>query len=162
ALRQGRVLLGALEQRGYLQPAANADDRDALINEAVMGAVGQFDETMRALALQRYREFEAELSPVLTRFVVADTVRRFRAAGQPDGAEGVSEEAAVESLVRELTPQFGPWLARNPVLEDVTKITQRVADRLAQRQAFAAGVEPADALALDKEPFQAAVSQTAA
>jgi copper/silver efflux system protein len=161
ALRQGRVILGVLEQRGYLQPAANADDRDALINDAAMSALGQFDETMRALALQRYREFEAELSPALTRFVVADTVRRFRDAGQLAWPEGVSEEAEVETLIRELTPQFGLWLAKNPSLEDVTKITQRVADRLAQRQAFAAGVEPADALALAEGPLEAALRQTA-
>ena len=72
------MVLAALEERGYVQPAPHADDRDALVNDAAMNALTQFDETMRALALERYREFERELGPVLTRFVVEETVRRFR------------------------------------------------------------------------------------
>jgi Cu(I)/Ag(I) efflux system membrane protein CusA/SilA len=89
------------------------------------------------LALQRYREFERELAPVLTRFVVSETVRRIRAAGHLARSAGDSgEEAMIDQLTQELTPTHGSWLAKNPVLEDVTRITQVVAERLAQRKAF--------------------------
>jgi Cu/Ag efflux pump CusA len=136
ATRQTRVILAALEERGYVQPAPHADDRDSLVNNATMSALGQFDETMRALALQRYREFERELGRVLTRFVVAETVHRFREAGHLALPSGPEEEAEIEKLTLELVPGYGSWLAKNPVLEDVTKITQAVAERLAARKAF--------------------------
>src|SRR5262245_66636031 len=70
ATRQARAVVAALEERGYVLRAPHADDRDGLINEVAMKALSQFDDTMRALALQRYREFETELGPVLTRFAV--------------------------------------------------------------------------------------------
>jgi Cu(I)/Ag(I) efflux system membrane protein CusA/SilA len=156
---QTRIILAALEERGYVQPAPHADDRDALINDAAMNALGQFDETLRALALQRYREFERELGPVLTRFVVVETVRRFREAGDLEWPQGVREEAEVDKLVGELTAKYGSWLAKNPVLEDVVKITQTVAQRL--NDAAALKAEPADALALKERPLQTALGQAA-
>ena len=48
----------------------NDDDRDNLVNDATQKALERFDETMRELALRRYREFESELEPR------ADAVRR--------------------------------------------------------------------------------------
>jgi Cu/Ag efflux pump CusA len=137
AERQVRIMLANLEERGYVLPVPDAEERDALVNEAAMGAVGQFDDSMRLLALQRYREFERELAPVLTRFVVAETIRRVRAAGHLTwAASEVEQEAMIDQLAQELTPAYGSWLAKNPVLEDVTRITQVVAERLAQRKAF--------------------------
>src|SRR5262249_51369104 len=41
---QTRRALAALEERGYVQEAAHAEDRDALINDATMGAITQFNE----------------------------------------------------------------------------------------------------------------------
>src|SRR5262249_25116672 len=131
AAQQTRRMLAALEESGYVQPAPNADDRDSLLNDATMGALSQFDETMRALALQRYREFEQELGPVLTRFVVVETIGGLRAAGDLKWTAGESEEAQVHPLVQQLAPAYGWWLAKNPTLEDVTKLTQAVAQRLA-------------------------------
>jgi Cu(I)/Ag(I) efflux system membrane protein CusA/SilA len=137
AVQQVRIILAALEERGYVVAAPHAEDRDAVVNEAAMGAVGQFDESMRALALRRYREFERELAPMLTRFVIEDTIRRIRAAGHLVWPAGSSEEQAlIDQLTSELTPAHGSWLAKNPVLEDVTRITQAVADRLAQQKTF--------------------------
>ncbi len=152
AARQTRQVLAALEERGYVRPAAHADDRDALVNDAAMGALTQFDETMRALALQRYREFEHELGPGLTGFAVTETVGRFRAAGLLAWPAGVDEDAVADRLGGELAPRYGPWLARNPALEDVTKLTAAVAQRLFEQQALAA--EPATALVMQKSPWQ--------
>lgn len=156
ATRQVRVVLAALEERGYVLPA-DADNRDALANEAAMGAVGQFDETMRALALLRYREFERELAPVLTRFVVDDAIRRFRAAGDVEWPAGADEEAEADKLARELTPKHGIWLAKNPALEDVTAIAAAVARRLAGLGALK--TDPADALALKEGVVREALGQ---
>ena len=136
AVRQVRVMLAVLEERGYVLPAPQAEDRDALVSEAAMGAIGQFDETMRALALQRYRDFERELAPVLTRFVIEETIRRIQAAGHLQWPVGVDTAAETEKLTRELTPKYGSWLVKNPALEDVNRITQVVADRLAERKAL--------------------------
>jgi Cu(I)/Ag(I) efflux system membrane protein CusA/SilA len=145
ASRQTRQMLGVLEQRGYVQEAA-ADERDALVNDAAMGALTKFDEVMRDLARERYREFERELMPAMTRFVVEDTVRRFRKADLLRWPDGVNEPTEIDQLVDDLTPLYGNSLARNPALEDVTKVTQAVAGRLADRKALT--VEPAGALEL--------------
>ncbi len=152
ASRQTRRVLAALEERGYVQPAAHADDRDALINDAAMGALTQFDETMRALALQRYREFELELGPRLTRFAVAETIRRFGDAGRLTWPAGVDKAAMTERLVGELAARYGSWLAKNPALEDVTKLTAAVAQGLFKEKVLA--VEPANALALHESPWK--------
>jgi Cu(I)/Ag(I) efflux system membrane protein CusA/SilA len=161
AARQVRLMVALLEERGYLRPAEHADDRDALINDATMGALSQFDDTLRALALECYREFERELGPILTRFVVAETIRRFRQADLLAWPAGVDEGAEIDQLARELAPPFGPWLAKNPVLEDLTKLTAAVAQRVYDRKAFPTRMEPASALEL-KEPALQAVLSTAA
>src|SRR5262249_42166587 len=135
ATRQTRRVLAALEERGYVQQAP-AGDRDALGNDATMGALTQFDETMRALALQRYREFEHELGLNLTRFAVAESIRRFRTGGILVWPAGVDEDTTTSQLAADLAPRFGPWLARNPVLEGTTKLTAAVAQRLFERKAF--------------------------
>jgi Cu(I)/Ag(I) efflux system membrane protein CusA/SilA len=149
ASQQTRRMLSALEQRGYVQEAP-ADERDALINDATMGALTKFDEVMRDLALQRYREFERELMPVMTRFVIEDTVRRFRKANLLRWPAGVNEEAEIDQLVDDLAAMYGSWLSRTPALEDVTKVTQAVVERLSDRQALT--VAPATALELRESP----------
>jgi Cu(I)/Ag(I) efflux system membrane protein CusA/SilA len=156
AVRQVRVIVVALEGRGFVVPAPEAGDRDALVTESAMSAVAQFDETMRALALERYREFERELAPVLTRFVIEDTIRRASAAGHLRWPPGVDTAGEIEKLTRELTPKHGSWLATNPALEDVTGITRAVADRLAERETLTPGVTPVDVLALEQDPLHTA------
>jgi Cu(I)/Ag(I) efflux system membrane protein CusA/SilA len=159
ASRQARAVLAALEQRGYVRVAADADTRDALINDAAMNALTRFDETLRALALWRYREFERELGPLLTRFVVQDTVRRFQAAGDlrwPAERDGDKE---IATIADELTPSYGKWLAQHPALEDVTRVTQTVAERLADLEALT--VEPSAALAVKESALPGAFNQIA-
>ncbi|MCI0738776.1 MAG: efflux RND transporter permease subunit [Gemmataceae bacterium] len=133
AAAQTREVLRALEERGYVLRHPHDDDRDAMINDATQKALERFDETMRDLALLRYRDFERELSPILTRFVVSETVRRFKDAGVLNWPQGVAEEKQIALLVERLTPDFGPWLAKNPALEDVTRISKEVAGHLKER-----------------------------
>jgi copper/silver efflux system protein len=150
AAGQTRLVLAALEARGYLRPAEPADERDALVNDAAMGALTQFDEAMRALALQRYRELGQELGPTLTRFAVEDTIRRFRAADLLRWPEGTDERAETDRLVEQLTVLYGSWLAGTPALEDVKRLTEAVAQRLAELQALSAA--PSAALELRESP----------
>jgi Cu(I)/Ag(I) efflux system membrane protein CusA/SilA len=82
ASQQVRAVLGALEVRGYIL-RADADERDAVINEAAMGAISQFDDAMRALALSLYREFERELALVLEEFAARERVRLSEAKSSP-------------------------------------------------------------------------------
>ena len=74
--RQTRSRAATLSKRtGYVQPTPDDDDRDNLINDATQKALERFDEMMRELALLRYKEFEHELGPLLTRFAVDETIR---------------------------------------------------------------------------------------
>src|SRR5262249_12492906 len=113
--------------RGYVLHAPREADRDDLINIATMKALERFDETMRTLALLRYREIERDLSPVLTRFAVRETVRRFREAGHLEWPAGVNAEAQVNRLVMALTPGPGPWLPKTPATEEAPRPCQKFA-----------------------------------
>jgi Cu(I)/Ag(I) efflux system membrane protein CusA/SilA len=157
AARQVRAVLAALEQQGYVGAAPSADERDGLVNDATMNAVSRFDEAMRELAQRRFREFEHELRPVLTRFVVAETVRRFAAAGDLRWPDGMHGDTAITELAAELAPQYGKTLAEHPTPEDVTQITQKVAERLADDGALT--VEASAALALNEAVLPAVWSR---
>ena len=50
AARQTRLVLAALEERGYMRKA-DAAERDTLVNDATMAALTQLDEALRDLAL---------------------------------------------------------------------------------------------------------------
>src|SRR5262249_17506338 len=92
------------------------------------------------------------------RFAVEETARRFRQAGDLTWPEGVREEQVIDDLVREITPDFGPWLARNPSLEDVTRLSREVARGLADREALA---DPVGALAVKEALLPGLASQAA-
>jgi Cu(I)/Ag(I) efflux system membrane protein CusA/SilA len=159
ASRQVRAVLAAMEEQGYVRAAADGDERDGLVNDAAMNALARFDETMRDLALERYREFERELAPVLTRFVVTETMRRFEAAGDLRWPAGTDAEHETAALVEALAPRHGKWLAEHPPLEDVTRITQKVAEHLAELGALT--VEPSAALAVKESVLREGLAQVA-
>jgi Cu(I)/Ag(I) efflux system membrane protein CusA/SilA len=144
---QTRALLRLLEERGYIGPGPHADDREGLVNNAAQKALERFDEVMRELALARYQEFEHRLSPVLTRFVFEETVRRFRDAGILAWPDGVEESAEIDKLVKALAPDYGPALAKHPALEDISKLCEEVARHVATLDALG-GQDAAEALAL--------------
>jgi len=150
AVQQTRAALTALEANGFVARAALEDDRDNLINDATQKALERFDETMRALALLRYREFEKRLGPILTRFVVSETVRRFKESGHLRWNGEDREEMLVDDLTEKLTPGYAHWLAQRPALEDVTRISWAVADRLEAEGILADGL---DALQLHHSPL---------
>ena len=161
ASHQVRAVVAKLEERGFLRskhgelhdkPPADrkvkeaADERDGLINDAAMTALTRFDEIQRTLALRRFGDFERELQPTLTRFVIAETIRRFQSAGDLKWPAGKSADDETAELARQLAPRFGKWLAKNPALEDVSHLTRAVADHLAEIEVLV--VEPNAALAV--------------
>jgi Cu/Ag efflux pump CusA len=148
-MRQTRAVLQALEERGYVMPAPHEDDRDNLVTTAAQKAMERFDEIMRELASQRYREFELELRPALTRCAVEDVVGRIRRAGRLHWPAGADESKEIDGLAAQLAPQYGAALAANPAAEDLARLGVEVARRLAEKKALD---DPSRALAL-KDPL---------
>jgi len=130
AVSQSRDVLRALEESGFVLKAPYEDDRDNLINDATQKALERFDETMRDFALLRYREFEAQLVPRLTSFAIAESVSQFNRAGVLQWPQGLDQQKWIADLAVKYTPDFGPWLAKNPALEDVERLSKSVAKQL--------------------------------
>lgn len=150
ALRQTREVWKALEKQEFLEPPASDDERRVLMqdeqnalklaqkdadresarNDATQKALERFDETLRDLASVRYREFEHDLEPILTRFVLSDLLRRLRESGDVHWPDAAAEDKFLDEQTAEQTPRFGRWLARNPALEDVTDLMQAAASAL--------------------------------
>jgi Cu(I)/Ag(I) efflux system membrane protein CusA/SilA len=151
AERQARAALAALEQSKHVEPSA---DRDNKINDAAMKALERYDEVMRELALLRYREFERELGPTLTRFAVGEVARRMQAAGDLQESHG----APLDAIAAGLTAEHGPWLARHPAPEEVDRLCRVVALRLAELRAIG---DTTAALAWKEPAVVAAVHQAA-
>jgi copper/silver efflux system protein len=152
---QVEQILQRLIADGYLSTPSSDDDRRNLINDATQKSIERFDETLRALALLRYSEFERELEPQLTRFAVEETVRLIGQGTNVTFESTEVEQAKLAALVDQLTLQFGPWLARLPALEDAQRLSEEVARALESASAIPAA---ADALQLHEPPLTALVS----
>ncbi len=155
ALRQTRDALSALEARGFVQAHPHADDRESIINSAAQKALERFDEVMRELALRRYKEFEHELATTLTRFVVTETIRHMRDAGQIHGLDSNAEAAIVDKLTLDLEEDEGKRFALSPAPEVVGRAQKQVAQIL-----LAQGYlhDAAAALELRESPLQQALN----
>jgi Cu(I)/Ag(I) efflux system membrane protein CusA/SilA len=168
ATRQAAAVLAGLEGRGYVS-AAPANERAGLVNDVAMNALSQLDDTLRSLALERFHQFERDLGPELTRNVLEETVRRFDAAGILYWPEGADEKGQLDTLVKDLAPDYGRWLSKNPTLEDVTRLCQETARHLAALGALKEpdpanglkAIDPADALALREPLLRQAVDAVA-
>ena len=69
------------------------------------------------------RNSSRNLSPLLTRFAVAETIRRIDEAGRSALADRTSTRTTDDRRLGTASSrrEFGPWLAKNPALEDVTR-----------------------------------------
>lgn len=132
ALLQTENVWQKLEKQGFLKTVSD-DERKNARNDAAQKALERFDETQRTLALLRYGEFERELEGTLTRFAVAETIRRIGLAGQLNWPDATTAAAQAERMTAEFTPKFGRWLARNPALEDAADLAQQAAADLSER-----------------------------
>lgn len=150
AAREVERIVGILEERGFVGKSKSPDDRGTLVNDAAQKSIERFDETMRELALLRFVEFERELAPELVHFAVENCVRRWQNAGDLVAS---SDGFSVDSLVGEVTPRFGTWLARTPAREDVAELVRETARRLEQEGYLRDSVA---ALELKESPLEAA------
>jgi len=130
AEKQAGIVLGVLEAKGFILPAANEDDRRNLINDGTQKALERFDEMMRDLALLRYKEFEQDLGPLLTRFAISKTMLLIERAQPLAWSDETAKSAAIDHLAHTLVGKYGAWLSKHPALEDVTGLAQDVAHSL--------------------------------
>jgi Cu(I)/Ag(I) efflux system membrane protein CusA/SilA len=148
-------VLNRLVSDGFVVAPQPEDERRNLVNDATQKAMERFDETLRELALRRYSEFEHELQSRLTVFGVEETMRLIRQGMKVKLAPARADQEALARLANDLTPQFGPWLAGQPALEDAAGLTEELVKTLKARKAIP---QDADALALHESGLGAALS----
>ena len=104
------MALRSLEEGGFVRRRQRRRPGDRLVNDAAQKALERFDEVMRELALLRYTEFDRELGPVLTRFVLDESVRRFRRSEHSALAGRSADEEVQRSsaLAEALASEYGP------------------------------------------------------
>jgi Cu(I)/Ag(I) efflux system membrane protein CusA/SilA len=125
-LKQAGEALTALETKGYVKQPATIEERDSLLNEASMEVVAKVDEILRDLALRRLTEFRPELGKALIREISKSMLHRVDARfvkRQPTDAE-------IETIVTALASNYGPRLALEPRLDDVTLVAKAAAKQL--------------------------------
>jgi len=128
AQRQTEVVLAALQQRGLIEPINDESIRHALLDPATMNAAQRFDQAMRELVLQRFTEFESELGKKLLREFTAELVECWNKAGRLLAAVGEDDQQRVAAG---LETQFAPILIAGPGQEDVNRLIQQIAEKLA-------------------------------
>jgi len=128
AERQTAVVLAALQEIGLVEPIEKDSERSAPLDSATMNATTRFDEAMRELVFQRYREFEATLGPKLLRQFVAKMVARWQKA---DRLLEPVRGADVDRVVGQLEKEFAAILTAGPGQADVNRLIQRIAEKLA-------------------------------
>ncbi len=143
AKRQAEVVLKSLEDRGLMRPPKDEAQLKSILHTAATSAVNRFDGLMRELVFQRYSEFEKELSSRLVRDFTAELVRRWKDNGKViESPLSLRERARVrasldsdmESIAKQLTPEFGPYLAAAVTQEDVNRLMQKIGERLASKK----------------------------
>jgi copper/silver efflux system protein len=152
---QVEQVLKRLIADGFVSTPQADDERRNLVNDTTQKAIERFDETLRALALRRYIEFEHELESRLTEFAVEETMRLIRQGMKVKLASAQADREALARLASDLTPQYGPWLARQPALEDATGLSEELVKTLKARKAIP---QDADALALHESGLRVALS----
>ncbi len=122
-------------ERGVVGPL-QAEDREALVHEALTYASEAFDAAMRDFARLRQREWEPELGLALVRGVVERTTGFLRSEGrlvrEPTPAE-------LEALVTKLEPVHGPRLAEVPLAPDLVALVHEASEELVEIGAARAG-----------------------
>ncbi len=128
AEKQMAVVLAALQNRHLIKPIEEESQRRALLDPATMKATMHFDEAMRELVLERFNAFEAALGPKLLRESIVELAAHWQTA---DRLLAPLSDADIDSLVGQLRDQFAPILATGPAQEDVTRLVQQIAEKLA-------------------------------
>ena len=128
AEKQTAVVLAALQDRGLIDPIQDESQRHAILGPATMNATVRMDEAMREFALARYRDFETDLGQKLLSAFIAELVGRWQNA---DRLLAPLSEGDADRLAAELEKQFAPILSAGPAQEDVNRLIQLIAEKLA-------------------------------
>jgi copper/silver efflux system protein len=127
---QTRVVLEALESKGWLRPTESAIERDRLINDAAMAVAVRVDVVLRDLAARRLSEFRPELGRALVGEAVDSLlgqIDRTSVARRPNPEE---REAVIESL----STKYGDRLAVHVLFDDVTALINDAAKSLVAKE----------------------------
>jgi copper/silver efflux system protein len=128
AQRQADVVLKTLESHGLMRPPKDDAQLKSILDPATMSASNRFDGAMRELVFQRFDEFEKQLASRLVHDFTAELVERWKSSGR---LLKPVEEAHIDAIAKQLTPEFGPYLAATPTQEDVNRLMQKIGERLA-------------------------------
>jgi Cu(I)/Ag(I) efflux system membrane protein CusA/SilA len=129
AERQTLAVLDALLERGLLELPESAGAKTILANEAAPAVLPVFDAQMREYAYQRNQEFERDLG----RRLLQTAVERMTAMLAENRTLQRELTASDRTLLSQSLPaELGARLALSPALEDVTRLAQQVALKLAQ------------------------------
>ena len=128
AEKQTAVALSALQRDSLIDPIPEDSDRHGLLDPATMNATMRLDETLREFVRQRFAEFEAELGPKVLREFVAELVGRWQKAGRLLVAV---TKADIDRLATRLHKEFSPILRAGPGQEDINRLIQQIAEKLA-------------------------------
>ncbi|MGA2257756.1 MAG: efflux RND transporter permease subunit, partial [Thermoguttaceae bacterium] len=128
AQRQMAAVLDALQKQNLVEAIADDSERRAIMDPATMNVVSRFDATMRQMVLARFNGFDAELGPKLLRDFIVELVARWQKAGRLLAPLTDSE---IDQLTAEFQKQFAPILAAGPNQEDINRLMQKVAEKLA-------------------------------
>jgi copper/silver efflux system protein len=131
AQRQADVVLKTLEDRGLMRPPKDDAQKKSILDPATMGAINRFDGAMRELVFQRFDEFEKHLSSQLIRDFTAQLVERWKSS---DRLLKPVEEIDIYAVAKQLTPNFGPYLAAAPTQEDVNRLMREIGEKFAAKK----------------------------
>jgi Cu(I)/Ag(I) efflux system membrane protein CusA/SilA len=128
AVAQTRVVLEALESKGYLTRVASSQERKGIVVEAAMVVATQVDLVLRDLAVRRLAEFNPELGRGLAGEAVDDLLRRV----EPAAVARKPTSAERESLIEMLSSALGERLAVEVLPDDATDLINRAATQLVE------------------------------
>ncbi|MDO8631889.1 MAG: efflux RND transporter permease subunit [Phycisphaerales bacterium] len=128
ALDEAKKLLTALQKSGFVRSDLKPDEADALVNNASMDAMTQFDRTMRGFAYRRQKEFEPVVAKKLVIAAVNDLVELFRRKGE---LKAEPTAAQIDQLAEPLVKEHGLLLVEVPRREEFTKLMEAATDSLA-------------------------------
>jgi len=128
AQKQTEVVLAALQDRGLIEPIKEEAKRREMLDPASMNAAMRFDEAMREFVLQRFTDFESELGKKLLREFTAELIERWNKAGR---LLAVVSEGDQQRIAASLETAFAPVLTAGPGQEDINRLVQQIAEKLA-------------------------------
>ncbi len=129
AVAQTQVVLARLEAKGYLNPTASKDVRDAIVNEAAMGSAMALDEELRGLAAQRLSEFRPELG----RGLVGEAIDTLLGRARPSAVVRTLTPAERDTLIESLSTRHGERIAVQVLPDEVSRLVSDAAAGLVER-----------------------------